>query len=165
MKVVLKKTKKGPVLTCTRRDGSTTYSISRHADFFAYHDLMHFAVETTLGLRHSFYALVAAGRQIPGFNVPGASQALELPVEAGQTEFIVGKLDRAGRELGYAAIARLDPGEVSREIEQSCKNAECEPPRPLTANDLRAIAEFMDTHTAHWRALAEDETLMLEFPD
>jgi hypothetical protein len=165
MKVVLKKTKKGPVLTCTRRDGSTTYSISRHADFFAYHDLMHFAVETTLGLRNSFYALVAAGRQIPGFNVPGASQALELPVEAGQTEFIVGKLDRAGRELGYAAIARLDPGEVNREIEQSCRNAVCEPPRPLTTSDLGAVAEFMETHAARWQALADGGALALEFPD
>jgi hypothetical protein len=165
MKVVLKKTKKGPVLACTRRDGSSTYSLSRHGDFFAYHDLVHFAVETTLALKNSFYGLVAGGRQIPGFNVPGAGQALDLPVEAAQTEFIVGMLDRAGREHGYAAIDGLDPGEVNREIHQSCRNGACEPPRPLSADDLRAIGDFMRTHAARWRALQLGEELTLDFPD
>jgi len=79
-----------PVLTCVRDDGRATYSKSRHGEFFALHDLLHYAVESTLGLRDSFFGLVARGWTIADFDGPGVLE--KLPPEAGQTEFIVGLL-------------------------------------------------------------------------
>src|SRR5437868_1711781 len=80
------------VLTCVRRDGSTTYSKSAHGEFFALHDLMHFAVESILDCRDSFFGLIAQGWGIPLFNESGT--AARLPAQAIQTELIVGQLQQ-----------------------------------------------------------------------
>lgn len=80
---------KPAVLVCVRDDGSETIAA---ANVGVEHDLVHYAVETELGLRDSFYSLVARGWNIADFNVPAAAQNLDLPAEAGRTEFIVGLL-------------------------------------------------------------------------
>lgn len=86
MLIRLSRIRSGPVLACIREDGSTTWSKSRHGEFFARHDLMHNPVETTLGFRENFFGLIAgtgplasgANRpwSIPDFEVIGA---LKLP--------------------------------------------------------------------------------------
>lgn len=78
------------VLTCTRRDGSVTWQKSARGGFFGQHDLLHYAIETTLGLRESFFGLVAAGRSIESFLEPGTAAA--LPIEALNTELMVNQL-------------------------------------------------------------------------
>ncbi len=57
------------VLRCVRDDGSVTWfqASATNADFFAAHDLSHFAIETVLGYRTAFYGLVAAGRDLDDF--------------------------------------------------------------------------------------------------
>ena len=50
------------VLTCTRPDGSTTWS--KVSDYFPTHDLAHYAVETTLGISRGFYGLILEGWDI-----------------------------------------------------------------------------------------------------
>src|SRR2546429_508258 len=65
-----------PVLTCTRDDGTCTYVKPRQGAFFVPHDLMHYAVETTLGLRSSFFGLIAQGRSLVSFDEPGSAHLL-----------------------------------------------------------------------------------------
>ena len=61
------------VLRCVRRDGSATWQRhEKHASFFSYHDLRHFAVEATLGLRKGFYGLIADGWDIADTTGKGA---------------------------------------------------------------------------------------------
>src|SRR4051812_40234637 len=79
-----------PVLTCIRDDGSLVYTRLRQGEFFARHDLLHYAVESTLGLQHSFFGLIAAGWTIEAFDQAGAAR--ELRAEAVHTEFMVGQL-------------------------------------------------------------------------
>lgn len=54
------------MLRCVRADGSATWQKqeSRHAAFFALHDLTHFAVESTLGFQRGFFGLIAQGWEI-----------------------------------------------------------------------------------------------------
>ena len=58
-----KRSEGGAVLRCIRGDGTSSWQ--RHdgqqAAFFPFHDLTHYAVEQTLGLRDGFFGLVAAG--------------------------------------------------------------------------------------------------------
>ena len=70
---------KPDTLTCRRPNGSSTWA---RCPGPAQHDLIHYAVETVLGLKHSFYSLVAQGYDIADFEVPGARKALNLPDEA-----------------------------------------------------------------------------------
>jgi len=59
------KNDKSGTLTCLRDDGSSTWQKS--SDYFAYHDLIHYAVETTLGFRDAFLGLVAKGKGLDEF--------------------------------------------------------------------------------------------------
>ena len=79
---------KQDTLTCVRTDGSTTWT-NLHPNMFQ-HDLMHYAVETTLGLQNSFFGQVASGIDINEFNKPTNQRGFKIPVEAIQTEYIVG---------------------------------------------------------------------------
>ncbi len=83
----------GGVLRCVRADGSATWQKqkSRHAAFFALHDLTHFAVESTLGFRRGFFGLIAEGWEIE--ETTGKHARGPLPSEAREVELIVGKLD------------------------------------------------------------------------
>lgn len=92
MIVRLRKASREPVITCERADGSVTYMKTRHGGFFPRHDLMHYAVETTLGLRESFLGLVASGWSLEDFSRPGIAR--DLPEQSKQTEFVVGEIER-----------------------------------------------------------------------
>jgi hypothetical protein len=83
----------GSVLRCVRADGSTTWQKqeSRQAEFFALHDLPHFAVESVLGFRRGFFGLVAEGWEIGETTGKGARGP--LPGETTALEYIVGSLD------------------------------------------------------------------------
>jgi len=87
---ISKKADGSGVLRCVRDDGSVTWQkqTDRHAAYFALHDLTHFAVETTLGLRRGFFGLIAEGWDIEDTTGKGARGP--LPPEAGEVEMIVG---------------------------------------------------------------------------
>jgi hypothetical protein len=80
-------------LRCVRADGSATWQKqgTRHAAFFALHDLTHVAVESTLGFRNGFFGLVAQGWEIDDTTGKGARGP--LPSGAAEVEYIVGTLD------------------------------------------------------------------------
>src|SRR5258708_6289161 len=81
------------VLRCLRRDGSATWQHhEKQAHFFSFHDLSHFAVETTLRSRSGFYGLLADGWEISdtgGKGTRGKLQPASILVE-----HIVGLFDR-----------------------------------------------------------------------
>ena len=74
------------MLKCIRADGTTTWQkqSERHAAFFSLHDLTHFAVETTLGLKRAFFGLIAEGWDIEDTTGKGARGP--LPAEAIEVE-------------------------------------------------------------------------------
>jgi hypothetical protein len=98
LRVEFKKRANGSVvLRCIRRDGSTTWQChEKHAAFFSFHDLRHFAVETTLGLKTGFYGLIADGWDIE--DTTGKGTRGRVPPTSLLAEHVVGLLEseRAG---------------------------------------------------------------------
>jgi hypothetical protein len=157
MLIRLKRSGRTPVLTCIRPDGSYTYGKMPYGEFFPRHDLMHYAVETTLGLRESFYGLVAAGWSITDFNLPGVARM--LPSEAGQTEFIVGELERRHRfDEPWTA------GAFNQFLEQATGKKGPLLLRALLQDELDAIRARFDELIARYGDLAEGEDMELSFP-
>ena len=119
------------VLACTRPDGSQTWQRhQRHAAFFPLHDLMHFAVESTLGLQHGFYGLLASGWNITDF---GERVIPEYAVaEAVFAETAVGLLfgEQATGErydiAGFNEALAASLAEGNRVLERSMTNEELE---------------------------------------
>jgi hypothetical protein len=142
------------VLTCIRPDGSTTWNrLGPHSLPIA-HDLIHYAVETTLGVRNAFFGLVASGWDITTFTERGAAR--RLPPEAVQVEFLVGQLQMEllgpqSDEAGFLAT-----------LAQSCANAGTTSIAidPAQLRQIRArVRELLD----RWRTLAVGQSLEFEF--
>ncbi|HVP72675.1 MAG TPA: hypothetical protein VMS30_02990 [Phycisphaerales bacterium] len=164
MRIRFSKSRHGPVLICTRDDGSVTGMKSeRHGGFFVRHDLMHYAVETVLGIREAFWGLVAGlddrpSWSIEAFNVPGASKG--LPSEAVITEFIVGLIDQAAIFSDKPLVA----DDVNRDLQQAMSNSQNLAPPAISQRQLDQIMQrFMDLY-AHFQSLPDGGHLDLEFP-
>ncbi|MBS1655884.1 MAG: hypothetical protein JSU05_13620, partial [Bacteroidetes bacterium] len=80
----LKKKNGSFVLKCNRTDGSSTWKHS--TPFFINHDLMHFAVETTLGYNSSFYGMLKNGIDITEFDLTREKRTVALTDESVFTE-------------------------------------------------------------------------------
>ena len=70
-----------------RNDGSVTWHKS--TAFFAKHDLIHYAVETTLGYQEAFLGLVAGGRGLDSFGTQNGTKDIYTDQEI-WTESIAG---------------------------------------------------------------------------
>jgi hypothetical protein len=80
---------KWDTIACFRENGTATWE---RANAGVPHDLIHFAVESTLGLRQAFYGLLASGWQIQDFGAidPSTGRKRAIPEEAGRAEQLVG---------------------------------------------------------------------------
>src|SRR5207253_904300 len=90
------KTREGkPVLSVTRRDGTVAWQ-KQHA-FFPVHDLTHYAIETTLGLRHAFWGMMADGWEFSDFGTPWPRGPMPNLPQALLAEASAGWFDSFGR--------------------------------------------------------------------
>jgi hypothetical protein len=148
----------GGVLRCVRADGSETWQTqtSRHAAFFALHDLTHFAVETVLGFQRGFFGLIAEGWDVEDTTGKGARGP--LPEEAAEVEYLVGAFDseRAGGVLWTAA-------EFNEYSELQAASTGRQPPRRLSSEDLAAVRDLRTRLFSQWFALPPGSSLELRF--
>ncbi len=158
MLIRLKKDARAPVRTCIRDDGSLTYAKMPYGGFFPRHDLMHYAVESTLGYREAFFGLIAAGWAIESFAEPGVSK--RLPLEAKHTEFLVEQLEREHR-FGERSTAE----EFNATIAVSTRQGGSPPPRPIRQEELDTIRSRYEELLAQYTALADGEHLEIEWKD
>jgi hypothetical protein len=144
------------VLQCTRRDGTVTWQRhDKHANFFPFHDLRHFAVETTLALRNGFYGLLADGWEIEDTTGKGARG--RLSPDSILVEQIVGLLDR--EQSGGAPP--MSAAEFNAQLDTIVGN---DPNRPRFTDDqlTRVRNRTQELHN-QWAATAADSTLDLTF--
>jgi hypothetical protein len=96
MRVIFHKTSHAHyTLECIRADGSATKSEPLEAKSYLRHDLIHFAYESSFGLRDSFYGTIARGKNLNELT-PRAMQGAEpMSEEARVTEMITGFLTGA----------------------------------------------------------------------
>ena len=65
MRIRFKKGNNHDTLTCLRDDGTSTWAAARPGRIE--HDLVHYALETTLGYDRAFYGAIAQGRDLEAF--------------------------------------------------------------------------------------------------
>jgi hypothetical protein len=145
-------------LSCVRADGSTTWQRQEgsHARFFPYHDLTHYAVETTLGHRRGFYGLVAEGWDFSDFGTPWPRGP--IPADADPSELIVGFLD-AERASGRAWTTE----EFNTAIAQFYASYGATGGFELTESDLLRIRAVARQLFDRWEELPAGEALELPF--
>jgi len=142
------------VLTCIRPDGSTTWNRLGPRSLPIAHDLIHYAVETTLGLRNAFFGLVAGGWDITTFAERGAAR--RLPPEAVQVEFLVGQLQ--AELLG----PQSDEATFLATLRQSFTNAGVTA-LEITPEQLGQVRSRARELLDRWRALPVGESFELSF--
>jgi hypothetical protein len=93
------------VLTCLREDGSSSWMHERPS--FVYHDLAHYAAETTFGYRYGFFGLVRSGWELSSADFgrdPITKQRFPWPDPTGAplepVEYVVSLLQREHRSQG-----------------------------------------------------------------
>jgi hypothetical protein len=143
------------VLRCTRKDGSVTWEVrSKHAEFFAFHDLSHFAVETVLRFQKGFFGLIADGWDI--VDTAGKGPRGKPPVESGLVEHIVGLFssEQAG---GAPPLAAADFNRQLREM------MGIEAVRVITDAELVRVRQRIEELLVQWAAVPRTSSLELIF--
>jgi len=151
-----KRTDGSVVLRCVRRDGSATWQRhEKHATFFSFHDLRHFAVETTLGLGTGFYGLIADGWDIQ--DTTGKGTRGKLSAASVFVEYVVGLFER--ERVGGAAP--LSASEFNAQINAMIAADAARP----SFTDAQLMNVRNRTHDLHnqWAAIPVGSTLELIF--
>lgn len=153
------KTRNGrPVLSVTRRDGSVAWQ-KQHA-FFPVHDLTHYAIETTLGLREAFWGMMADGWEFGDFGTPWPRGPMPNVPEALLAEVSAGWFDSLGRSI---ESDEAGAAELNAHIEAYFRQHGLAPPRTITEGELARIRAMRAELAARWHALGPREAMELPF--
>jgi hypothetical protein len=147
------------VFTLRRADGTTTWQkrAGATAEFFAVHDLTHYAVETELAFDRAFYGLVAEGWALADFGTPWPRGP--MPPDALPAEVIVGCFDAA-----RAAGERLTAETCNASAAAYFATSGLASPVSVTDADLDRIRQRLSELVWRWHALGPGETMEVVFP-
>jgi hypothetical protein len=142
-----------------RADGTTTWQkrTGPTAEFFAVHDLTHYAVETTLGYRGAFYGLVAGGWDLSDFGSPWRRGP--LPTEALAAEVIVGCFDTQ-----RAAHERLSASQCNTAAQSYFDARRSPSPVQVSDEELDRVRSLLSDLVWRWHAATAGDSLELSFP-
>lgn len=147
------------MLRCRRDDGSETWFQASHAnsDFFAAHDLSHYAIETVLQYESAFYGMVASGRDLNDFgSQSGVPDARAYSAEAMWAENLANMMLLCLREeKSYEEFLQF------LEMTYSAKP---EPAPEVSEEQYRAIQNKLKSLLGQWEILHVGESLELPFP-
>lgn len=157
----------GATLHCTRADGSETWQ--RHGAgrgrFFVPHDLLHFALESTIQSAEGFFGLIAAGWDIE--ETTGKTPRGPLPPQAVAVELWVSLL--AAESADGACYSAGELRDQARTFSWAQERPEVldTPAGTLPMDDalLDSVRERYQTLLTDWAAVAPGEALELTFPD
>ncbi len=150
---------KPSTLTCTRADGTKTWTKLHHG--FELHDLAHFAVEMELGFKKAFYGLLSEGFSIQDFELPREQRPkalvpANLPPEALQTEHMVNL-------LMINHVQHNPDFDLIQELKAILPQQNIPFPEGLTPESLKQIQTAFQDLCAKWDALEEEGILELTF--
>ena len=145
---------KKDVLSVVRADGSQSWQHQQPG--IPVHDLTHFAVESTLGLKNGFYGLVAQGWDITRL-IDKDVRSL-LPAEGLWTEFVVGLI-----QTERLAAEPLTAAQFNELLKKEKDNFGLNYDRQLSDDELFHIREkFLELYS-NWRILKPGESLSVTF--
>jgi type III secretion system FlhB-like substrate exporter len=140
---------------CVRDDGTDTYAPSLESKSYLRHDLMHYCVEKHAKLAHSFYGMVASGKD---FLQLREMEEVTGEGEAQMTERIVAMLQSSHHEEAFHA------DQTFARIVDSFALQDSVPPQYFTESFVSsAVSEFRFL-LKRWNGLQTGESLTLEFP-
>jgi hypothetical protein len=144
------------------RDDGTRESIALASRSFLWHDLLHYAVETSAGLHQSFWGLLASGRTLADLHDAmgagdGANSAPAGRTEASVTEAVVGVLTNVVRER---ATPRATIEGLMRLFEAQGR----ELPIWFSADFVERVCEHMRKLMGQWRSVPYGGDMQLTFP-
>jgi hypothetical protein len=152
-----KKADASAVFTAVRDDGTSTSTvIGDPGGFGPVHDLTHYVVETSLGIKAGFLGQLAAGRDVRDFDRDAKNW---LPAEAFVAEAIAGQLSQDA--MSRHPLNTEDFNSTIRDV-LSRGDTVCTPPE-ITADLLTAMHARLAKLRSQWDALGPNETLELEF--
>ena len=142
-------------LELVRHDGSRDSAelVTREALF---HDLLHFAVESSLPTDRGFWGTLAGGRTIADLNDRTGESVRENAEMLYQVEGIVGVMTGVAEMSAEEALARLEW--FSQSQNQS-------PPEWCNQRFVASVVENMRRLQGRWRATAFGETMEILWPD
>jgi hypothetical protein len=139
-------------LTCIRADGSRTWQRLQRG--LPVHDLLHYAVESVLGLREGFYGLVARGWNIGDLSLREHRE--KLSAESMWEEFVVALFSTEMSD----GIERSAP-EFEATLAEMLRGGGIAPSRELTQIELASIRALSLELATRWRALRPGEVMDL----
>jgi hypothetical protein len=157
MKIEFSKKKGGQyIISCIRKDGTLTWKQS--TSFFVMHDLCHYAAETTLGFKNSFFGMLASGIDISEFDLPREQRGFPLPDEALFTEHLVNLL-----------LIDCSQGRIENFINILFEHKELKNtsglPKDLLVEQLETIRLKCSELNQQWNVITEGQTLELIFEE
>jgi hypothetical protein len=161
-----KKTRDGCVLTCIRADGSVEVQRSSQSAFFAIHDLLHYALETTLGMHQAFLGLLASGWSFHTFEDHADPRYQSMPAEALVAEHLVAILSRhfSGGAWEDPELLPLWAEEINTELAIELAKADA-PSYRATPEQLAAVCRRHLELGTQWTQVSVGEHLELEFAE
>lgn len=150
----LKKVPDGVVLSLVRAGAPTAIQRTGHAGFFAHHDLMHYTVETTLGLQRAFLGLMARGWDFSTFGDRADPRYQQLPWEAIYAERWVDLMMRSFRDPAWRD-EQLRPLWLEDVMSQTAGLYNEVPPGTprVTDTQILAICTTFDDLLKRWAAI------------
>ena len=153
-------------LRCVRRDGSATGCPMPRQGILP-HDLVHYVVESTLGWRHAFYGMIAAGADIG----PAMEQAHDasdagnaaLADQAIHAEAVVESLQAQLWAAGSDRDA-FDPAMFDEGVRSACAGRGRSVPA-LPPDTGRRLFDAVLALDARWRQVPWHGALELDLPD
>ena len=148
---------KPSAFACIRADGSATYQAPLALP--VQHDLLHYAVETTMNWRNAFLGMVASGRDMDSFGTKN-----------GITDTYTQEEIWAETTVGLLQWPALSQGGVWTDedllaLSQQSSAEQGIPAPPLTLPLLHEMRERAAALFRQWDDLPEGETMELVFPE
>jgi hypothetical protein len=160
----LKKIQDGVILACHRKADDAEIQRTGHGGFFGPHDLLHYAVETTLGYTEGFFGLVSSGWSFKNFTRHDDPNYRSPPSQAIVAENIVAAffMHLPDASPGDPEVLNILTEEINGDL-AACLSAG--KPPILTADQVAAIYLGFEELRRQWAAVPMDGHLELLFED
>ncbi len=138
-----------------RRDGQPVETSTVETKSLLFHDLVHYALETSAGLQDGFYGLLAQGKSFTDLNDP------EMPYAPGTQ---ISEIEKIVGPLQTALKGEVDPARFVATLREMMLSANESLPLWVSEDVVSRSAKRMRALWGEWKATPFGQTITLEWP-